>query len=161
MKHGVLVLLLIVSLVALTGCASIVSDSKYPVSLSSDPSGAKVTVIDSNNRVIFSGTTPTSVVLEAGAGFFTKASYTITFEKEGYESSIYTLTSSLDGWYWGNLLVGGLLGMVIIDPLTGAMWKVDPSVAVELDGMQAGLTVRVMDLNDVPLSVRPALVRMA
>jgi len=26
-------------------------------------------------------------------------------------------------WYIGNLLFGGVLGMVIVDPLTGSMWR--------------------------------------
>jgi hypothetical protein len=42
------------------------------------------------------------------------------------------LTSTIDGWYWGNLLIGGIIGMVFVDPLTGAMWKLDPFIYMQL-----------------------------
>jgi hypothetical protein len=29
-------------------------------------------------------------------------------------------------WYVGNILFGGLLGFVFIDPATGAMWVIEP-----------------------------------
>jgi hypothetical protein len=34
----------------------------------------------------------------------------------------------MDGWYIGNILFGGLIGILIVDPLTGAMWKLDDVV---------------------------------
>ncbi|ADY11910.1 PEGA domain-containing protein [Sphaerochaeta globosa] len=161
MKKIVVAMLVLVSLLALTGCATVVSDSTYPVTITSEPQGAKITITDSANRVVYVGSTPASVSLEAGSGFFSKASYTIKFEKAGFEPSLYTLTSTIDGWYWGNLLVGGVLGMVIIDPMTGAMWKLDPTVFVELESTQSGLTVSVMDVNNAPESWKSAMVRIS
>jgi hypothetical protein len=33
----------------------------------------------------------------------------------------------MDGWYIGNILFGGVIGFLIVDPATGAMWKLgDP-----------------------------------
>lgn len=32
----------------------------------------------------------------------------------------------LSGWYFGNLVFGGLIGMLIVDPLTGAMYNLKP-----------------------------------
>lgn len=161
MKRIVTAMLLFVSLIVLTGCATVVSESKYPVTITSEPQGAKITITDDANRTVYVGSTPALVSLEAGSGFFSKASYTIKFEKEGFAPSIYTLTSTLDGWYWGNLLIGGVLGMVIIDPMTGAMWKLDPTVFMELESAQSSLTVSVMDVNSVPESWKPALVRIS
>lgn len=34
----------------------------------------------------------------------------------------------MDGWYMGNLLFGGFIGFLIVDPATGAMWKLDDNV---------------------------------
>lgn len=40
-----------------------------------------------------------------------------------------TLTYKLNGWYFGNILFGGAIGMQIIDPATSAMWKIkDPTI---------------------------------
>ena len=149
MKKLKFVVLAVIMIAGLTSCASIVSDEKYPVLISSEPSDAKITIVDSNNKIVYKGITPALVTLDAGNGFFKKASYTITFEKQGYDESIYKLTSSLDGWYWGNVLLGSFLGMIIIDPLTGAMWKLDTNVAIEL--MQNTASINIMSLDDIPV----------
>lgn len=70
------------------------------------------------------------------------------------------LSSSLDGWYWGNMLAGGVLGMIIIDPMTEAMWKLNPTIFVELESTQSGLAVSVMDVNNVPNSWKSARVHI-
>lgn len=150
MKKTLLVLLSVVMLVSLTSCASIVSSDKYPVTITSDPNEAKITITDSNNRVVYQGKTPAIVTLDASNGFFKKGSYSIKFEKAGFEDSVYTLTSTIDGWYWGNLLMGGVLGMVIIDPLTGAMWKLDPNVSQILVEKVANAQLNIMNFNDIP-----------
>jgi hypothetical protein len=33
---------------------------------------------------------------------------------------------SVNGWYVGNVIFGGLVGFLIVDPLTGAMWVLEP-----------------------------------
>ena len=162
MKKTALLFLTIVMLVSLTSCATVASDSKYPVTITSNPNEAKITIADNNNRVVYEGKTPAVVSLEASNGFFQKASYTIRFEKEGFDDSLYTLTSTLDGWYWGNLLIGGVIGMVIIDPLTGAMWKLDPNVSMQLTEKVANnQTLSVMNLQDIPEEWKGHLVKLA
>ncbi len=69
---------------ALSGCASIVSDSKYPVSVKSEPSGANFEVRNKSGSVVASGTTPSQVTLNAGAGYFSGETYQVTYRKEGY-----------------------------------------------------------------------------
>jgi hypothetical protein len=133
MKKIVLPFVSIALLATLISCATLLSESVYPVTITSDPSDAKITVTDSNKNIVFQGKTPAEVNLKAGNGFFKKASYTIRFEKKGYKDSVYTLTSTLDGWYFGNLLSGNIvIGMLIIDPITGAMWQLDPHVSMKL-----------------------------
>lgn len=82
-KQG-MILIMAVAIVMLSGCASIVSKSKYPVSVKSTPPGAKITVKDKKDKEVFVGGTPADFILKAGAGFFGKASYTVTFELDGY-----------------------------------------------------------------------------
>jgi hypothetical protein len=68
------------------------------------------------------------VALKRGSGYFSGALYRIEISKAGYKTQIIQLTSSLNaGWYLlGNFLVGGLIGWLIVDPLTGAMWTINP-----------------------------------
>ena len=83
MKKIVLPFVFIALLATLISCATLLSESVYPVTITSDPSDAKITVTDSNKNIVFQGKTPAEVNLKAGNGFFKKASYTIRFEKKG------------------------------------------------------------------------------
>lgn len=47
------------------------------------------------------------------------------FSSPGYDEKIVPITFKIDGWYFGNILIGGVLGMLIVDPATGAMWKIE------------------------------------
>ncbi|MBF5055828.1 hypothetical protein Y5W_01122 [Alcanivorax sp. 521-1] len=122
------------AMIHLSGCASILSDSSYPVSIQSSPERAEYVVTDTRNGSrVAAGTTPDTVTLRAKHGFFSSARYQVSFEKEGYKSATRPLDAGMDGWYFGNILLGGLLGILIIDPATGAMWKLDESLQVGLD----------------------------
>ena len=113
---------------AVTGCASIVSDSKYPVAVTSSPSGAAYEIVNEGGVSVRSGVTPDEVTLRAGAGYFDGEKYTVTYRKDGYTSSTQTLESGIDGWYWGNIVIGGLIGMLIVDPATGAMYTLPEKI---------------------------------
>lgn len=112
----------VAAMIALGGCASIVSDSKPKVGLYSLPTNANYVIKDSQGSVLLKGVTPGAALLETSRGYFKSQSYTVTFQKEGYTETTVPLKSSVSGWYWGNLLFGGLVGMLIVDPLTGAMF---------------------------------------
>lgn len=113
------------------GCATIVSKKKYPVHINSTPSNANLVIHNKHGIEIFKGKTPTTIELVPDAGYFQKGIYTLKFEKEGYDTLIYPLQGKIDEWYFGNsinLLFGtipGAIGFLIVDPLTGAMWKLD------------------------------------
>lgn len=47
------------------------------------------------------------------------------FSSPGYEEKVVPVIFELDGWYFGNILLGGVIGMLIVEPATGAMWKID------------------------------------
>lgn len=150
--------------ILLTGCASIVSKTSYPVTVSSNPSGATLTIVNKKGKTVFSGTTPTVVTLKAGAGFFTPGKYTMTMEKAGYPTKTATLRASLDGWYVGNIIFGGLIGILIVDPATGAMWRLDDSIEVSLG---AGATLhsqerqlKIVDINTIPEEWKGKLVKL-
>ena len=107
--------------VVLAGCASIVSKSEYPVAITSNPIGADFVVKRKNGVPVASGVTPATIVLPASEGYFQPAKYTIEYKRKGVMQSV-PLTAKIDGWYFGNLLFGGvIIGMLIVDPATGAM----------------------------------------
>lgn len=126
-------ILLAAAVLAMSGCASIISDDQYAVTINSSPDEADFAITNTDNgMIVMKGKTPSTVTLDASNGFFDGADYQISFEKEGYDSTMFPLDSSIDGWYVGNILFGGLLGLLIVDPATGAMWKLDDMVSVSL-----------------------------
>ena len=129
-----------------SGCASIVSDSHYDLAINSDPMGASFVVFNKAGKEVIAGSTPATVELPASAGYFKNETYTIRLNKPGYDERTYYLSSSLDGWYWGNLLLGGIVGMLVVDPATGAMYKLPESVDITLEKNSASS-------EDVSLSI--------
>lgn len=105
------------------GCASIISDSSYPVAMTSSPTGASFEIRNESGAVVHQGTTPSTVTLKAGDGFFSGAHYSVRYKKDGYSDQNGSINPSVDGWYVANIIFGGLIGLLIVDPATGAMYK--------------------------------------
>lgn len=135
---------LVATAILATGCATIVSESQYPVRIQSNPSGAPFVVKNREGATLYKGTTPDTVLLKAGAGYFKGEKYQITFTPKGKKakSQTFILDTTLDGWYLGgNLLFGGLVGYLIVDPLTGAMYKLPEQFFADLEDGRTGLHI--------------------
>jgi hypothetical protein len=160
MKHYLPVLLAVAALSG--GCASIVSHSRWPVAITSVPVGAKVVILNRQGQEVFSGPTPAAVTLNSGSSFFRREAYTLQFSRDGYEPKTTMLTTSVNGWYFGNLLFGGAIGMLIVDPATGSMYRLDQKeVQVALSQGQAlnlpeakPNELQVVSLESVPATLR-------
>ena len=108
--------------IILSSCASIVGSTSETLSINSNVKNPTVKITNNKNIPIYLGSAPTSINLKKKESFFNGETYTITAEKDGYIPTTHILDTSLSGWYWGNILFGGLIGMLIVDPATGAMW---------------------------------------
>jgi hypothetical protein len=122
---------------ALSGCASIFNGQTQAVTISSAPDGAEVLVLNSAGEKIHTGVTPATLTLKRGAGYFKSESYTLKFSKAGFADKEMTITGTMSGWYIGNILFGGLIGMLAVDPVTGAMYVFPESVSAALDAEAA------------------------
>ena len=118
-----LLLLALLSLL-LGSCATIFSTAYYPVPIRSEPTGAHFVITDRDGLVTRQGTTPTLVQLRASNGYFRRAIYRVELTKEGYNPSVIELRAKVDPWYWGNVM-WSFVGFLIVDPLTGAMYRMD------------------------------------
>ena len=155
------------SALAIVGCATIVTGGQQKVSVGSTPQGAKFTVLDMSGNEVSSGQTPCAVKLKRGKGFFKQAEYKVVIERDGYQKAEVALTSGMNGWYVGNFLIGELLGFLIIDPTTGAMWSLEPaSVEQALEQQTVSSLfhreegVAILLEEDVPADLRPLMVSM-
>jgi hypothetical protein len=115
----------VIFLCFLSGCASIVSGGPEIVTISSNPPEAKMTLCnDRTKQCMAIGQTPYTATLDRSQGFFKPARYSIKCEKPGYGPAERTLSAGMNGWYAGNIIFGGLIGILIVDPATGAMWDI-------------------------------------
>jgi len=88
-------------------------------------------------------------------------------EKPGYQKGEINITATVNGWYFGNFIFGGLLGLLIIDPITGAMYTLSPKDAevvlqqdhASIQKDQQGLVVILR--KDVPVELASRLVPVA
>lgn len=115
-----------------SGCASILSKSDWPVSIQSSPSGIPFSIRNKEGQEISAGTTPQTITLKSGAGYFSSQKYTVTFNRNGVTTTR-EITADINGWYIANILFGGLIGLLIVDPITGAMYKLPESVVANME----------------------------
>ncbi|MGR8941763.1 MAG: hypothetical protein ACU83P_09275 [Gammaproteobacteria bacterium] len=115
--------------VLLSGCASLLTNSAYPVAIDSWPGEAAYVIRNHNGVEVKRGMTPDIAILESGGGYFKRANYTVSFYREGYPGRAYRLAGYFNGWYVANLL--NLIGF-FIDPATGAMWRLPERVSALL-----------------------------
>ncbi|HEX4851957.1 MAG TPA: hypothetical protein VFV08_14175 [Puia sp.] len=131
MKPNARILISMLAILVFTGCATILSRSNWPFSVRTNPEGATVIIKNKKGQEIFNGRTPANLKLRSGAGFFAKESYAIAISLDGYESKTVNLECRINGWYFGNILIGGLIGMLVVDPATGAMYRLDSEEVYE------------------------------
>lgn len=110
-----------VALVALSGCASIISGRRAEVAFDSYPSNAHVVIHDNVGREVASLKTPGVVSLRRNRRFFMPARYVATIETPGYQPAQVPLRSTVNPWILGNVIIGGIPGLVV-DTATGAAW---------------------------------------
>jgi hypothetical protein len=96
------------------GCATIVHGTRQTISISSVPPSAAV-AIDG----LPSGNTPVFLDLDRGAG------HTISISKDDYTPYTTYISSSMSGWVFGNIIFGGLIGL-IVDASTGGLYNLSP-----------------------------------
>ena len=127
----------------LTSCASIIHGKIQTVDFTSQPSGAKIT-IDGKD----SGVTPKAIVLlrkgrEKGESK-EKKEYVVKIELEGFYPYEVKIKREVDGWFFGNLLFGGLIG-IIVDASNGAMYKLTPNQVIATMGRTTAMAIDKLD----------------
>jgi hypothetical protein len=131
-----------------SGCATLARSSVYAVKINSDPKEASIQIINRKGKEVFTGKTPAVVRLKASSGYFERGIYSIHFEKEGFKKTTFTLRAGINGWYYGNFLIGGALGLLVIDPATGAMYRLKTEVNQSLEANESASTSLLIKSTD-------------
>jgi hypothetical protein len=112
------------------GCGTIIHGTTQQVGISSNPSQASVTV----NGVTY-GNTPLVLDLKR------KDTHIVRIDLDGYETYETTLTRKTSGWVWGNIVFGGIIGLVV-DASAGGMYKLTPEqISAELRSSQTTASI--------------------
>lgn len=112
-----------------SGCATIVSGTTQDVSVSSNPAGADVQILQSPGgpaAVVAAGRAPMGTTLPRDH------EYIVVVSAPGYQEVRVKISKTFNMWVLGNLCCTVLLGGAI-DLITGAFWKLEPnSIMVNL-----------------------------
>jgi len=145
-----------------TSCASIVSSSSWPLTVKSNPTGAKLQITNRQGVSVFDGQTPATISLKSGSSFFTSESYMVKLTLDGYAEKTIPVNCTLNGWYFGNIIFGGLIGLLIVDPATGAMYRLETTYIEENlttnSVSNKEQTLKIVDINDISKDMKNHLV---
>jgi hypothetical protein len=115
MKAKPIALAAIALTVTLGACASIMHGTTQDVGISSSPTGASIT-IDNGTKA----QTPFVAKLSR------KDSHLVHLVADGYAPADLTLTKTVSGWVWGNIVFGGLIGLAV-DAMSGGLYNLTPN----------------------------------
>jgi hypothetical protein len=163
--------------VAMTGCASIIKGGgPESFTVRSQPPGADVRITAMpTGETVATGRTPMTAMLPKSRGFFQGTKFKVEVQLPGFHPHETVLDTNVSGWYIaGNIVFGGLIGWLIVDPATGAMWTLS-SDAIDVPLQAAGAPpavpaaakptaandgpfIGVLALGDVPAAARARMV---
>lgn len=110
------------TLLATSGCATILGGgSNQPLTIQSSPSQAEYTITSSSGAQMGAGSVPATLNLPR------KNEYQIAISLDGYQTRTLAVTRGTNGWIWGNLVFGWLVGFAV-DFLTGSAYKLEPAL---------------------------------
>jgi len=124
------ILTIIMCTAMLGGCSTMMSGATQEVSFQTSPEDVVVTVTarvrgdgpeyawHDTSRIL--GKTPLTLQLDKADG------QSVVFSKDGYKPVTMKLTTTLDSWFWGNIVFGGVIGS-LTDSMSGAVNEYSPS----------------------------------
>jgi hypothetical protein len=113
--------LAVVALVfSLTSCATVITGKHDVLNVNSSPTGASFTTSTGAQ-----GTTPAKIEVPDDVDV------EFRFQMPGYADGSVTAAKYMSGWVWGNILIGGIIGLVI-DFASGGIYTHDRDVSITL-----------------------------
>ena len=122
----VTMLILIVTAILTGGCATIVKGGSQGVTVKTDPPGANCDLTRKGKSVGVVNPTPGTVQLGKGA-----SALDVSCKKPGYFDANGKLSSSFQGWTLGNVILGGIVG-IVVDAGSGAMHEYQSEISMKL-----------------------------
>lgn len=131
---------------AVSGCATIISGSGQDIAVNSSPVEGAECVLH-NSEGTWRLTTPGKTHVDKS-----KSDIRLTCSKAGYQDTAQVVPSGLEGWTFGNIVLGGLIGFGV-DASTGAINDYPEKVTVQMTPVARSAAVR----KDTPISTPSVL----
>ena len=128
-----LILTLIAGLTA--SCATIMHDNAQPIPIKANVDKVDIRIINQQGETVFEWQTPTVLTLNAAEknGYFNPEKYTVIASKNGFKTQQTIIDWHISGWYLvGNFFFGGMIGYLLIDPISGDMYYLDKEVNLNM-----------------------------
>ena len=106
--------MVLAALLALAGCASVITGTSQKIEISTTPAGAKCVLSRENQTIAIVAPTPGVVTVQKD-----KHDILVSCDEQGYQTGTQYLHSGIEGGTFGNILIGGVIGWGI-DSATGA-----------------------------------------
>ncbi|GAB4276638.1 MAG: hypothetical protein Fur0025_01950 [Oscillatoriaceae cyanobacterium] len=117
-----------------TGCATIVAGGPSWLEMETSPTNVEVTLQSIQNSTSRTIVTPFKVELDK------KSDYNIIVDTPNFRSEEVYIRRKVEGWFWGNIFLGGGPVGMFIDYATGDMWVHNPRY----------ININLTSLNDAP-----------
>lgn len=140
----------------LTTCATLVSGTSQRVSVETEPEGAACSVLQGGMPVGFVASTPGVVRVDKSS-----SALEIRCTKPGYGDAQQMQASGVTAWVAGNLVIGGLVGLVI-DFASGAAYHYGSNMTLAMQAgpgsfpLAAGLPTEVTGAPATAIAMAPA-----
>lgn len=129
----------IFALLIFSSCSTVINGTTQKITVTSNVQGAEVTM---NGTVI--GRTPITTRVKR------ENTVHLIVRKDGYKDYQQQLVTKLDPWFWGNILIGGLLGSTT-DTVSGSTHLIDPeTIFVQMEPDTASKALQ-SDSKDVEI----------
>lgn len=115
MRYGPLETLVRVAPLLLTCCSTIMTGTTETISITSEPAGATVKILPTGDSAV----TPAEVQLSK------RYSYLLRAQLDCHDEGRARIENSVHGWMWGNILIGGAIGL-LVDVTSGGGFNLEP-----------------------------------
>lgn len=140
----------ILALLALPGCASIVTGTSHTMALATEPAGATCKLERNGETIGYVNQTPSTAA-------FSKSSRPIVVsctQDNNQRQGIATVEPGFQPWILGNILLGGLIG-IIVDVSSGAVATYPASTTVVMNPAAGTPPTAAVQPAPVPAAGKP------
>jgi len=124
----------LLALLLTSACATLTTGTTQPMTVTSEPAGAICRLERDGGVIGVVNPTPGSITISRSS-----RDLSVRCEKQGFEPGLRTISAGFQAATLGNILLGGVVG-IVVDAASGAAGQYEPNLHVVLPPGQLGAT---------------------